>query len=161
MVLSLDSIRPYSWSVMSEPNPTRWAGVCAGGYFAAAAVYLANVIVMAVFRSGALPVALAMACLPVICAVMGGMVLAGRRRAPRLAVVVAGGFCAIHLIGLAYLFLIAPGSASPLTQSLQWQLGTALLFLWLVVLWSAFLLANGVGPSRSGDRSAGMSPPGG
>src|ERR1700722_432880 len=110
---------------MSEPIPSRWAGVCAGGYFAAAAVYLANVIVIAVFRSGALLLALAMGCLPVICAFMGGLVLAGRRRGPRLAVVVAGGFCAMHLIGLAYLFLIAPDSASPLAQSLQRQVGTA------------------------------------
>jgi hypothetical protein len=145
---------------MSEPNPSRWAGVCAGGYFAAAAVYLANVIVLAVFRSGALLLALAVGCLPVICALMGGLVLAGRRRAPRLAVVVAGGFCSIHLIGLAYLFLVAPDAASALAQSLQWQLGTALLFLWLVVLWSAFLLANGVGPSGSATQSAGPVPPG-
>lgn len=145
---------------MSEPNPTRWAGVCAGGYFAAAAVYLANVIVLAVFRSGALLLALAMGCLPVVCVLIGCLVLAGRRRGPRLAVVVAGGFSAIHLIGLAYLFLIVPSSVSALTQSLQWQLGTALLFLWLVVLWSAFLLANSVGPSGAGARSAGQSPPG-
>jgi hypothetical protein len=146
---------------MSEPNPGRWAGVCAGGYFAAAAVYLANVIVLAVFRSGALLLALAMGCLPVICSLMGALVLAGRRRSPRLAVVVAGGFCSIHLIGLAYLFLIAPESASTLTQSLQWQLGTALLFLWLVVLWSAFLLANGVGLSGPGAQPAGPASPGG
>jgi hypothetical protein len=77
-----------------------------------------------------------------------------------LAVVVAGGFCSIHLIGLAYLFLVAPDAASALAQSLQWQLGTALLFLWLVVLWSAFLLANGVGPSGSATQSAGPVPPG-
>jgi hypothetical protein len=127
---------------MSEPNPTRWAGVCAGGYFAAAAVYLANAIVLAVFRPGALLLALSMGTLPVICALVGGLVLSGRRRAPRLAVVVAGGFSSVHLIGLAYLFLVAPNSASALTQALQWQLGTSLLFLWLCVLWTAFRLAK-------------------
>lgn len=128
---------------MSEPNAARWAGVCAGGYFAAAAVYLGNVVVLAVFRPGALLLVLTMGSLPVICALMGGLVLSGRRRAPRLAVVAAGGFSAVHLIGLAYLFLVSPYySASTPTQSLQWQLGTSLLFLWLCVLWTAFRLAK-------------------
>jgi hypothetical protein len=127
---------------MNEPNRTRWAGVCAGGYFAAAAVYLGNVIALAVFRSGHLPVVLAMGGLPVACSLMGGLVLSGRHWAPRWSVVVAGGFAAMHLIGLAYLFLITPVSDSALTRSLQWQLGIAFLLLWLVVLLSAFRLAK-------------------
>jgi hypothetical protein len=124
--------------------------VCAGGYFAAAAVYLGNVAAMATFNPGSPLLAIAMGCLPVVCAVIGGLVLAGRHRAPRWAVVVAGGFSAIHLIGLAYLFLLAPSSSSTVTQSLQWQLGTAFLFLWLCVLWSAFRLARIVESAGTG-----------
>jgi hypothetical protein len=139
---------------MSEPNPARCAGVCAGGYFAAAAVYLGNVVVLAVFRPGALLLVLTMGSLPVICGLMGGLVLSGRRRAPRLAVVVAGGFSAVHLIGLAYLFLVSPDSASTPTRSLQWQLGTSLLFLWLCVLWTAFRLARASDASGSGSPGA-------
>ncbi len=126
---------------MNEPNPARWAGICAGGYFAAAAVYLANVVVLATFREGGLTAALAMGALPVACGVMGCLILLAKRWAPRWAVVVAGGFSAIHLIGLAYLFLLAPASASALTRSLQWQVGAGFLFLWLCVLGSAFRLA--------------------
>ena len=37
---------------MNQPNPTRWAGVCAGGYFAAAAVYAGNVVALATMRAG-------------------------------------------------------------------------------------------------------------
>lgn len=76
---------------------------------------------------------------------MGALVLAGKRWAPRWAVVVAVGFSAIHLVGLAYLFLLTPASASALTLSLQWQLGTALLLLWLSVLCSALRLAKCAG----------------
>jgi hypothetical protein len=143
MILSLLGVGRYRLKFMKEPNPARQAGVCAGGYFAAAAVYIGNVIALGALREGELPVAAAMGAIPIACVVMGGLVLSGRPWAPRWAVVVAGGFCAIHLIGLAYLFLVAPSSASALTQSLQWQLGTALLFLWLWVLGSAFRLARG------------------
>jgi hypothetical protein len=64
---------------MNEPNQTRWAGVCAGGYFAAAAVYLGNVLVLAAFRAGSLSLTLVAAGFPIVCGIMGGLVLAGRR----------------------------------------------------------------------------------
>ena len=51
--------------------------------------------------------------------------LAGKRWAPRWAVVMAAGFTAMHLVGLAYLFLVSPSSVAELTRSLQWQLGSA------------------------------------
>jgi hypothetical protein len=127
---------------MNGPNPSRWAGVCAGGYFAAAAVYVGNVIALATVRARDLLLILVMAALPVICVLMGCLVLAGKRRAPRWAVVVAAGFAAIHVVGLAYLFLTAPVSDSVLTRSLQWQLGTAFVCLWLSVLCFAFRLAK-------------------
>jgi hypothetical protein len=120
--------------------------VCAGGYFAAASVYLGNAVALASFRSRGFVLTLAMGGLTAACATMGAMVLAEKRWAPRLAVVVAGGFCAMHLIGLAYLFLVPAVSDSPLTPSLQWQLGTAFLFLWLGVLGFAFRLAKGAPP---------------
>jgi hypothetical protein len=131
-------------SSMNGPNPSRWAGMCAGGFFAAAAGYGGNVVGLATVRSGVALLLLVMGALPVICVVMGCLVLAGRRRAPRWAVVVAGGFCAVHLIGLAYLFLLRPGLDSVVTRSLQWQLGTAFVLLWLTVLGFAFRLAKGV-----------------
>ena len=129
---------------MNGPNPIRWAGICAGGYFAAAAVYLGNAVALATVRAGNLPLTVVMGCLPVVCVAMGGLVLAGRRRAPRWAVVVATGFCAIHLVGLAYLFLLASASVNVLTRSLQWQLGTAFVFLWLGILCFALRLAKSV-----------------
>jgi hypothetical protein len=133
---------------MKEPNPTRWAGVCAGGYFAAAAVYVGNVLALAAFRARNPWLTLLMAGLPAICMLVGCLVLAEKRWVPRWAVVVAGGFSAIHLIGLAYLFLVTPASAPTLTLSLQWQLGAALLLLWLSVLFSAFRMAKSVDSSR-------------
>jgi hypothetical protein len=139
---------------MNETNPPRMAGICAGGYFAAAAVYVGNVAALLAFQPGALRLALAVGCLPVICVLMGFVVLAGRRLAARWAVVVASGFCAIHLIGFAFLFLVTPTTASTITQSLQWQLGTALLFLWLFVLGSAYWLARGFDSTRTGAHSA-------
>ncbi len=127
---------------MNEPKISRWAGVCAGGYYAAAAVYLGNVFVLATVRRGDVPLVILMGGLPVICATMGSLVLSNRRWVPKWAVVVAAGFAAIHLIGLAYLFLVTPASISDLSRSLQWQLGVALLFLWLSVFCSAFRLAK-------------------
>jgi hypothetical protein len=127
---------------MNGRNPTRWAGVCAGGYFAAAAIYVGNVVALATVRSGDPLLILGMGALPFICVLMGCLVLAGKRWAPRWSVVVAAGFAAIHLVGLAYLFLVAPGSDSVLTRSLQWQLGTAFVFLWASVLCFAFWLAK-------------------
>jgi hypothetical protein len=132
---------------MNEPKSLQWAGVCAGGYFGAAAVYLGNVVVLTAFRPGDLLLAMAIGALPVICVIMGWLVLSGKRWAPRLAVVVAGEFAAIHLIGLARLFLVSTAPISALAQSLQWQLGSAFLLLWLSVLWSAFRLAKGVASS--------------
>jgi hypothetical protein len=126
---------------MVEANPGRWAGVCAGGYFAGAAVYFANVVVLAGFREGHMPVALAVGALSATCAAMGWLVLSGRRGAPRLAVVAAACLCTIHLIGLARLFL-TPSSDPALTQSLQWQLGAGFLFLWLCALASALRLVR-------------------
>jgi|GEM_PF-3045211 hypothetical protein len=137
-----------------EPNPIRWAGVCAGGYFAAAAFYVGNVVVLAAVRAEDRILAGIMAGFPLICIVMGCLVLAGKRWTPKWAVVVAAGFAAIHLVGLAYLFFIPPASGSPLTLSLQWQLGAALFFLWLSVLGSAFRLARCSGaPPYRGDAS--------
>jgi hypothetical protein len=127
---------------MNDPNPTRWAGVCAGGYFAAAAVYVGNVAAMATIRAGDVLLILVMGALPVICVVMGCQVLAGKRWAPRWAVVVAGGFAAIHVVGLAYLFLVGSTAVSVLTRSLQWQLGGAFVFLWLSILCFSFRLAK-------------------
>jgi hypothetical protein len=132
---------------MDGPNPNRWAGVCAGGYFAAAAVYLGNVVALAAVREGDLPGTLLMGVCPVVCVLVGGFVLAGRRWAPKLSVLVAVGFSAVHLVGLGYLFLAAPASVSALTRSLQWQAGAAFLFLWLCVLFCALRLANRAGSS--------------
>jgi hypothetical protein len=129
---------------MNGPNPAQWAGLCAGGYFAAAAVYIGNVIALATVRSGNLMLILLMVALPVICVLMGCQVLAAKRWAPRWSVVVAGGFAAIHVVGLAYLFLVEPASVPVLTRSLQWQLGCAFVFLWLCVLCFAFRLARSV-----------------
>jgi hypothetical protein len=127
---------------MKSPNPTLLAGVCAGGYFAAAALYVGNAVAMAANRSANLTLALAMGFLPVICAVVGGLVLAGRRWAPRGAVVSAAGFACIHAIGLVDLLLIGTSPTLALARSLQWQLGTGFLFLWLGILWCAFRLAG-------------------
>jgi hypothetical protein len=129
---------------MNEPNPTRWAGVCAGGYFAAAAVYVGNAVALSAARERNLALTVAMAGFPVVCVVVGSLVLAEKRWAARWAVVVAGGFSAIHLVGLAYLFLIVPASTPALTRSLQWQLGVAFLILWLGNLCFAFRLAKSV-----------------
>jgi hypothetical protein len=126
---------------MTDPNPGRWAGVCAGGYFAGAAVYAGNVAVLAGSRDRGLLLVAAVAALCAACAAMGGLVLSGRRWAPRLAVVAAACLCTIHLIGLARLFL-TPALDSAITRSLQWQLGTGFLFLWLGVLGSAFRLVR-------------------
>src|SRR5208282_1949439 len=68
---------------MNEPSPTLWAGVCAGGYFAAAAVHLGNVLVLGAFRAGSLSLTLIMGGFPVVCSLMGGLLLAGKRWAPR------------------------------------------------------------------------------
>lgn len=130
---------------MTALNSTRWAGVCAGGYFAAAAVYVGNIVALAMVRGGELMPALVTAALPVVCIVMGGLVLAGKRWAPKWAVVVAAGFCAMHFVGLAYLFLGAPTPDAALTRSLQWQLAAAFAFLWFSVLFFAFRLAKGAG----------------
>jgi hypothetical protein len=142
LLLSLGGIPHYHWSVINEPKATRWSGVCAGGYFASAAIYMGNVVVLPAFRSGTFWACLAISILPILCVTMGCLVLAVKIWVPRLAVVVAAGFCAIHLIGLAYLFLITPPDVPMLTQSLQWQLGTSLFFLWLTILFASFRLAN-------------------
>jgi hypothetical protein len=134
---------------MNGPNPTRWAGVCAGGYFAAAATYVGNAAAMATIRAADVLLILVLGSLPVICVTMGCQVLAGKRWAPKLAVVVAGGFAAIHVIGLAYLFLAAPTAVSVLTRSLQWQLGGAFVVLWLSILCFSFRFANAVEKSAT------------
>jgi hypothetical protein len=79
---------------------------------------------------------------------MGALVLSGKRWAPRWSVVVAGGFSAIHLIGLAYLFLLTPPSYTNVTRSLQWQLGAAFVLLWLAILAFAFRRAKATEMSR-------------
>ena len=132
---------------MNESNPSLWAGVCAGGYFAAAAVYVGNVVALAVVRAEGILLILAMAALTVACLVMGWLVLAGKPWAPRLSVVVAAAFAAIHLVGLAFLFLTGSASSAVLTRSLQWQLGTAFVLLWLSVLGFAFRLVKSLEPS--------------
>jgi hypothetical protein len=127
---------------MNDPNPSRWAGLCAGGFFAAAAVYVGNVVAMAAIRAEDLLLILAMGTLTVACLVMGCLVLSARHWAPRLSVVVAAAFAAVHFVGLVYLFLTSSPSAAILTRSLQWQLGTAFLLLWLSVLGFAFRLVR-------------------
>jgi hypothetical protein len=127
---------------MNEPTASRWAGVCAGGYFAAAAVYIGNAVALSAARDRDLALTLAMGGFPFVCGIMGGLVLAEKRWAPKWAVVIAGGFSAIHLVGLAYLFLIVPASTPALTRSLQWQLGVALLLLWMTNLFFAFRLVK-------------------
>jgi hypothetical protein len=134
---------------MNDSNAPRWAGVCAGGYFAAAAMYIGNIVALAVIRAGGIVLILAMGALTLACLAMGGLVLAGKHWAPRLSVVVAAAFAAIHLVGLAYLFLMGSATASVLTRSLQWQLGTAFVFLWLSVLGFAFRLVKCLEPSAS------------
>lgn len=121
------------------------AGICAGGYFAAAAVYLANVVVLAAVRPGSLPLVVVLAVVPIACATMGALVLSEKTRVARWAVVVAAGFSAVHLVGLAYLHLETPRSTPALTLSLQWQLGSSFLLLWLCVLLTAFRLAKRAG----------------
>ncbi len=128
---------------MKAPNPTLLAGVCAGGYFAAASLYVGNAVAMALNRSANLPLTLAMCFLPLICALVGGFVLTRRKWAPRVAVVSAAGFACIHVIGLADLLLT--GAPAGLARSLQWQLGAGFLFLWLGILVSAFRLAGSAG----------------
>jgi hypothetical protein len=127
---------------MNVPNPSRWAGLCAGGYFAAAAVYVGNVVAMAAVRAEGPLLILAMGILTVACLVMGGLLLAGKPWVPRLSVVVAASFAGMHLIGLIYLFLTESPSAAILTRSLQWQLGCAFVFLWLGVLAFALRLVK-------------------
>jgi hypothetical protein len=128
---------------MNASNPALWAGLCAGGYFAAAAVYVGNVVALAVVREDLL-LTLVMVVLPAVCVLMGRLVIAGKAWAPRWAVVVAAGFSVIHLVGLVYLFLLTPASVSIVTRALQWQLGCAFVFLWLIVLSFAFRLAKGI-----------------
>jgi hypothetical protein len=130
----------------NDPKASRFAGICAGGYFAAAAAYLGNALaIIAVRPWNPLP-DLAMAALPLACAGMGVWVLSGRNRVAKYAVVVAGGFEAIHLIGSAFLFLDAPDASLGLGKSLSWQLGATYLFLWLGVLASALKLAHATRP---------------
>lgn len=126
---------------MKEPNRQQWEGVCAGGYFAAAAVYLGNVLALAAVRGG-LALTLVFGAFPVVCAAVGCLVLAGKRWVPRWAVVVAAAFAAIHLVGLADLFFVGSESAPLPTRALQWQLGAAFLFIWVSVLLAAFRLAR-------------------
>jgi hypothetical protein len=137
---------------MNEPNPSRWAGLCAGGYFAAAAVYVGNFVAMAAVRAEGFLLILAMGALTVACLVMGGLVLAGKSWAPRVSVVVAAAFAAIHLVGLVYLFLTGSTSVAVLTRSLQWQLGTTFVFLWLGVLVFAFRLVRCLEPRDEAER---------
>lgn len=85
---------------------------------------------------------LAMGTFPVACAVMGGIVLARKPWAPKWSLVVAAGFAAIHLIGLAYLFFDAQGSVPAPTGVLQWRLGSSFLALWLFVVFAASRLAR-------------------
>ncbi|HEY1794218.1 MAG TPA: hypothetical protein VGG34_14980 [Opitutaceae bacterium] len=119
----------------------RWAGICAGGYFACAAAYLGNILALAAARQSEAVPALIMSGLPIVCTAMGLIVLRGPKWAPRWAVVVAAGFGAMHLTGLACLLLL-PESPEPLTRSLQWQLAAGLFFVWALVLAAALRLAR-------------------
>lgn len=138
---------------MTGSNPIRWTGVCAGGYFAAAAVYAGNIFALAMVREEGLFPVVVTGILPVICVTVGGLVLVGKPWAPRWAVVVAAGFLAMHLVGLTYLFLGAPTVAA-LTRSLQWQLAAAFACLWTCVLLFAFRLAKDAGASPNAHPSA-------
>jgi hypothetical protein len=137
---------------MNEPNPSLWSGLCAGGYFAAAAVYVGNVVAMAAVRAEGWLLILAMGALTLVCVVMGGFVVAEKPWAARVSVVLAAAFAAVHLVGLVYLFLMGSPSAAVLTRSLQWQLGIAFVFLWLSVLGFAFRLVGCVKVSRDSGR---------
>ena len=135
---------------MNDQKAARCAGICAGGYFAAAAAYLGNALaIIAVRPWNPLP-DLAMSVLPLACAGMGALVLSGRHRVARYSVVVAGGFAAIHLIGSAYLFLDPPDASYVLGRSLSWQIGATYLFLWLGVFASALRLAHCTRPDPAG-----------
>jgi hypothetical protein len=132
--------------MVNDPKAARSAGICAGGYFGAAAAYLGNALaIIAVRPWNPLP-DLAMAALPLACAAMGLRVLSGSHRAAKYAVVVAGGFAAIHLIGSAYLFLDPPDASLGLSRSLSWQLAATYLFLWTGILASALSLAHATRP---------------
>lgn len=133
--------------MINDQKAARCAGICAGGYFAAAAAYLGNALaIIAVRPWNPLP-DLAMSALPFACAGIGALVLSGRHRVAKYAVVVAGGFAAIHLIGSAYLFLDPPDISYGLSRSLSWQMGAAFLFLWLGVFASALRLAHCTRPA--------------
>jgi hypothetical protein len=125
---------------MNERTTTRRAGVCAGGYFAAAGVYLGSALVLASLRAAGLAAMMLLGTFPVICAVAGRLVLSEKPWTRKLAVALAAGFAVIHLDGLAYLYWAMPASAADHTRSPQWQLGVGLGFLWLTVLWSALRL---------------------
>lgn len=127
---------------LNDPRPGRSAGICAGGYFAAAAAYFANAIVMAAGRERNTATPLMLGGLTIACGLIGILVLAENRWMRKGAVVAAGAFAAIHLIGLTFLFFDASTSASPLARSLQWQLGTVFFFVWLSVLAAAIRLVR-------------------
>jgi hypothetical protein len=110
---------------------------------------MGNGAALAAVRAEGILLILAMGALTAACLAMGGLILAGKPWAPRLSVVVAAAFAAIHAIGLAYLFLTGSPSAAVLTRSLQWQLGTAFVLLWLSVLGFAFRLVKCLEPSAS------------
>lgn len=131
--------------IFDRPKPlpsAAWAGLCAGGYFAGGVAYLANALVLAAGRSGELAATLMLLVLTLACGVMGLTLLAEKRWSPRIAVVGAGALGAVHLIGLAYLFLTDNAGATPLARSLQWQLGLVFLFIWLTVLAVALRLVR-------------------
>jgi hypothetical protein len=150
LTLSSGGVPLLEMPQLKTPNQTLWAGVCAGGYFAAAAVYLGNIVVLAALNGGNIAVTLAMVGFPVACGVMGGLVAAQKAWVPKWSLVVAAGFAAIHLIGLVYLFFDAPGATPSPTSLLQWRLGSSFFALWLVVAFAANKFARTASSPASG-----------
>lgn len=138
MICPTDGIRDRTKPVASAA----WAGLCAGGYFAGGAAYLANALVLAAGRREELAATLMLLLLTLACGLMGLALLAEKRWIPKIAVVGAGALAAVHLIGLAFLFFTADAGTTPLARSLQWQLGLVFLFIWLTVLAAALRLAR-------------------
>jgi hypothetical protein len=150
LMLSPGTVPLLRMSRLKAPNQTLWTGMCAGGYFAASAVYLGNIAVLAVLNGRNLAVILAMVSFPVACAVMGGLVVTQKAWVPKWSLVVAAGFSAIHLIGLVYLFFDVPGSTPVPASILEWRLGSSFFALWLFIMFAANKLAGSASAPAAG-----------
>ncbi len=136
---------------MNEPNAVRWVGVCAGGYLAAAAVYLGNAGALAGVREGGLGLGVVMGLIGAGCAATAAVLLIGGSWAPlRGSVVLAAGLLSIHLVGLVRLGFMGPVAEAALHRSLQWQLGATFVLLWSCVLGLALRMNASLRPRGPG-----------